>query len=688
MSTGQGLYHPAYRPDIDGLRAFAVLAVLLHHGFPHEVRGGYLGVDVFFVISGYLISAILFRRLEQERFSIAEFYRRRINRIFPALLLVMAATWAAGYTVLFADEFAALGKHLLGGAGFVANLVLWSEAGYFQISSQSKPLLHLWSLGIEEQFYIFWPLLLWATWRRHHGFLLATLLLALLSFGWNLWQIAQHANTAAFYSPLTRFWELMAGGMLAWLEQHPGHLPRIPRLPRLLMSLLGLACLAAGLCTLNETLPYPGAYALWPVAGAVLLIAAGPGNPVNRYLLGNRLLVGIGLVSYPLYLWHWPLLAYVRIIEGTEPVWLLRLAALLLSVPLAVATWWLLEQPLRRRQDQAPRRAWKLAALMLVAALAGLMTWKMHGLAWRHANRHEAMRGEVAPAGVNAQRVRSRCRQWLPDLSPVEVICFMRDDAPEWLILGDSHAISLQAALQKHWVDASMMVISSNGCLPFTGFLIRIDKDIPGARDCIHLAPEALRALAHLPSVKGVLLVTRGPVYFSGQDFDRRPGTDLPIHRLSDRQPLAGTEAEDAFVQGYQQLARQLLASGRRVVMMTEWPELNFDPSLCVPRTLGPWQRPPARCEVDRSKVDARQARYRMLLERIRTAAPGVELYDPLPLFCDDSRCSAIQHGVLYYMDDDHLSSSGSRAVLLDFLRYSDAGVESRSDSKYHRPNK
>jgi peptidoglycan/LPS O-acetylase OafA/YrhL len=210
------LTHPKYRADIDGLRAIAVLSVVCFHAFPNGIKVGFIGVDIFFVISGYLISIIIFENLERNSFSFAEFYSRRIKRIFPALLLVLIASYTFGWFALLADDYKQLGKHIASGASFVSNLVLWSESGYFDNAAEKKPLLHLWSLGIEEQFYIIWPLLLWVAWKRRFNLLLITVVVASISFTLNIWSVNSD-SVATFYSPQTRFWELLIGSCLAYL---------------------------------------------------------------------------------------------------------------------------------------------------------------------------------------------------------------------------------------------------------------------------------------------------------------------------------------------------------------------------------------------------------------------------------------------------------------------------------------
>ena len=388
MSTAPQL-HPTYRSDIDGLRALAVLSVVLFHAFPEILPGGFTGVDVFFVISGFLISTILYSNLEAGRFSILDFYGRRIRRIFPALILVLASCYALGWFVLLPDEFAQLGKHMAGGAGFVQNFILWGESGYFDNSAETKPLLHLWSLGIEEQFYIVWPILLWLGYRLRLNLLSITVLIAIISFALNIRGINVTKDlTATFYSPQTRFWELLIGGTAAYLTLYPNikFKHRISRVlksvhsawiaivwdsqkqiekqvlasaftateARLkyfsganLCSIAGLLLLILGMILINKHRAFPGWWALMPTIGAVLLIIAGPLAVINRTLLSNKLMVALGLISYPLYLWHWAILSFLRIMQGEVPLWWYRVLAVLLAVGLSILTYKFIEKPIR-----------------------------------------------------------------------------------------------------------------------------------------------------------------------------------------------------------------------------------------------------------------------------------------------------------------------------------------------------
>jgi peptidoglycan/LPS O-acetylase OafA/YrhL len=368
-------FHPAYRSDIDGLRALAILPVVAFHAFPDWAPGGFVGVDVFFVISGFLISTIIFKSLARNEFSFIEFYIHRVRRIFPALILVMASCFVLGWHGLLGSEFTNLGRHIAAGAGFVLNIVLWREAGYFDIASELKPLLHLWSLAIEEQFYVFFPLLMWVTWRLGFNLLVPVALICLASFAANLYGV-RHDAVATFFSLQTRAWELMAGAILAWFSldgaakdgasTRLGYAARVRRalyrtvffraqpsegaqdaLLNSMISVIGFSLVLVAIFGLNRTIPYPGGWALLPVLGAVLLIQSRRDAWVNRVVLSSRPAVFVGWISYPLYLWHWPLLSFMTIFDGSQPDGYRRALAVGLSLILAWLTFRFVERPIR-----------------------------------------------------------------------------------------------------------------------------------------------------------------------------------------------------------------------------------------------------------------------------------------------------------------------------------------------------
>jgi peptidoglycan/LPS O-acetylase OafA/YrhL len=360
-------YKPTYRKEIDGLRAFAVLSVVIFHSFPLLLKGGFIGVDVFFVISGFLITSHIFEKLGEGKFSFTDFFGRRILRIFPALILVLVSSLTFGWFVLLADEYTQLGKHAASGAAFIVNFILVGESGYFDNASETKPLLHLWSLAVEEQFYIIWPLVLWFTWKRKFNILTITLIVAFISFYLNLKFVASKP-TETFYWPVGRFWELLSGSTLAWLLLYKRDLLTRTKLwidkylvilirnnevaangstTVSLMSLLGFLLLAYGVIRINENLAFPSTWALIPILGTLLIIAAGSKAWFNRMLFMNPIAVWFGLISYPLYLWHWPVLSFLQIIDGELPHRDARIAAVILSIMLAWVTYKFIEKPIR-----------------------------------------------------------------------------------------------------------------------------------------------------------------------------------------------------------------------------------------------------------------------------------------------------------------------------------------------------
>ena len=361
--------HPKYRPDIDGLRALAVLSVLLFHYFPNWLPGGFVGVDIFFVISGYLITGIILDNLDKGSFSFGDFYKRRARRILPSLLTILICVMAAGWFLLLPDEFVALGKHLASAASFLANISLWQEAGYFDTASGKKPLLHLWSLGIEEQFYIFWPLIIWAVWKRGRPFLHSAVAITTISFAVNLAIMYRHP-VADFYSPASRFWELGVGAILTCLVRaHPAWLRTNPNL----MSIAGFSLIAAALILIREGAPFPGWWALLPTSGAALIMAAGASSRINASVLSNRPAKFIGQISYPLYLWHWPLLSFGYIVCNGIPARTDRLVLFALSFPLAWLTYKFLEPRFRFKSDKSS--LFTLVAASLLILIAGATCW-------------------------------------------------------------------------------------------------------------------------------------------------------------------------------------------------------------------------------------------------------------------------------------------------------------------------
>ncbi|WP_272840646.1 acyltransferase family protein [Rhodoplanes sp. TEM] len=487
-----------YRADIDGLRAVAILPVVCFHAFPAAMPGGFVGVDVFFVISGYLISGIILSQLDRGTFGLADYYARRVRRIFPALGVVLSTSYVTGWWLLYPDEFKQLCKHIAAGAAFVANFALRREVGYFDGAAETKPMLHLWSLGVEEQFYIVWPLLLWAAVKARAN--LRTVILAALavSLAWNLWAVGAD-DPRSFFSPLVRVWELATGALLAQAGAGAAG-PGAPRrsLGRDALSVVGAALLVGAVLLIDREMPFPGWRAAVPVAGTALLIAAGPGALVNRTVLANPLMVGIGLISYPLYLWHWPLLsfAHVAVLDAAEP--LVRGLAVAAAFGLAWATWRFVERPLRFG------RLRRVAVPGLAAALVAI-----GGVAWA-TNKADGLPGRV-PAETGG------LASWRYDTAPAyrSGTCFLEElrasafgdcvdppaAGPRLVFLwGDSHAAHLYAGLRT--AAPRMAQYTASGCPPLleTDFGYRANCRVINEavlERLVRLAPHTVVLAAH-----------------------------------------------------------------------------------------------------------------------------------------------------------------------------------------------
>ena len=613
--------HPRYRPDIDGLRAIAVTAVVAFHAAPGRLHGGFVGVDIFFVISGYLITSIIVGGLDADRFSFVDFYVRRIRRIFPALALVLAACLLVGIALFTGDELAALGKHVAAGAGFVSNLVLWSESGYFDASADFKPLLHLWSLGVEEQFYIVWPALLFLAHRfgvRGKALFAVVGLLGTASFAWSVHQTVA-APIAAYYSQLSRFWEPMIGAVLAVAIRR--HSLRLSGVASDAVAWLGLALIGASLVLIHADQPYPGFRAALPTLGAAALILAGSRAWPNRRLLATRPMVWIGLISYPLYLWHWPLIVLPRILEGTEVSQGKRFVAVALAVPLAWLTYAVVEKPVRGRRGGR----WVTPMLCgLVAAIAAIggWAWSSDGFGGRAWAPRVVNAGEIGAPPYFAY-VEAHYYPCLPMTIRRLALAgetFLRCPQSKTgaqqnvALIGDSHAEHLFPGLAEALPARNVVFYGIGEGLPFLS-----NPDFSPVFDHVERSP----------SIKAVIVAAVWPRKLR------------PLAVPAWRADLTAT-------------IRRLRAAGKTVYLADDVPSFSFLPSRCkFDGRLG------TRTQC-REGDDPRQTAYVAVFDAIgrETGAQRIALH---PLFCSGGTCAMADHGVLLYRDDHHLGLAGSR---------------------------
>jgi peptidoglycan/LPS O-acetylase OafA/YrhL len=628
---------PSYRPDIDGLRAFSVIAVLIYHAFPSVLSGGFVGVDIFFVISGYLISLIISREIENSVFSFGGFYRRRLQRIVPALIPVLLGSLAIGWFVMLPDEYTALGKHVTAASTFVSNFVFWNESGYFDIDREFKPLLHLWSLAVEEQFYLIWPLVVVAG----HRFGMRPLLLLLISCSFFSGVAFVEADRASiFFLPHYRAWELLLGASMVWFGgTSSGKWNAVSRIFGELASFVGITVLIVSVVLFDEFYGEPGWPGWWtilPTSGAVLIILAGSKVSINRWILGNRFMVGIGKISYPLYLWHWPLLSFARIIESGEPSVSIRLAILLLSFVLAWASYQFVEKPLRYRKGLGVPII--LIASLVSLGLTGLFIGQQKGLP----SREEAFEQSVSNFNWAARMNTSCPEEFVGDGTH----CTTNGRPHSIAVLGDSHSINLFYALAHHYADTEIGVqaLGKAGCPPLYG----IESPALGQYDCEDATNAGIDYVVREESIGTVYLVSWGQ-YVPPEDRIKRIG------------PRAA-EYANIFRTGMENTIVRLLAANKEVVVVIDWPKTNFNPRSCLSiRPVKPFGELKTDCYMPKKFHIEERESYRELLYNLSRKFPSIKYWDTSTAFCDDQICRVKDGNKVLYSSRDHLSVEGAK---------------------------
>ena len=629
MQTQAPLSHPKYRPDIDGLRAVAVLSVLGFHAFPNTFQAGFIGVDLFFVISGFLISSIIFENLDRGSFSFIEFYSRRVKRIFPALSLVLLSCLILGWFGLLEDEYKQLGKHVAAGAAFISNFALWQESSYFNNAAETKPLLHLWSLAIEEQFYIVWPLLMWLIWKRKVLFwtVFATVLIGSFLISAYLVRVDR---VAAFYFPGSRTWELLAGVLLAYLAVRPTRW-QLTAAQRNLASLLGVFLLALAFFKIDKNRPYPGSWALLPELGAFLIVFAGSAAWFNRVVLSNRLLVWVGLISFPLYLWHWPLLSFMRIVESQTPDMAYRIAALALSFLLAWLTYRFAEKPIRTG-GRSGAKTLCLIGLMVALGLTGFSIFQNDGMPKRVAAKGDGVNvwHNLAFAGscnsiTHAPEEDDWCNMGNAPSKP-----------PTTLLVGDSVGNGFAPMLQTYAEQAEdktfvFKQLGRGAChgLPHIGM-----------PNCEALVSAADDYIAQTPSIHTIIMASNWSIYSNG--FDREGLSNVTAAQFQ--------TAFEARLVHYQKL-------GKRVIVF--WaPPVGASPRACVVRPIRLTDK--NTCVFPRSEANDNQRNYKSSFTPFLVSR-GVTTFDPFKYLCDDKTCKVTDGTQIYYLDHEHFSIFGGQ---------------------------
>lgn len=658
------LVAPVYRRDVDGLRAIAIIAVVVYHAFPSILPSGNVGVDIFFVISGYLISQLLIRQFVKNTFSFSDFYNRRIRRIFPALLCMLFVVMGMGVLFLFPNEYAQLGRHIGAGAGFFANLLLYTEVNYFDKSAAYKPLLHLWSLGVEEQFYVVWPILLYIFRQRLRSVpaLITTLIAA--SFLVNL-RLDDTLPIASFYWPMSRVWELLVGTLVVHILANPTIRQRLFFTPIIAHSIsgVGIIMLVASMFWANGDASYAYYSAILPITGAILVIVAGERAWFNRIILANPVMVWIGLISFPLYLWHWPLLSFANFFTNTEPSIATRMVLIGISILFAWLTYGYLEKPLRQgRMRTVPTRYFSYATFA-----CGIVGYFLIGS------------GIIAPFNRNAPGTPVNAYPSVITSTPLcdgietsyLVTCLHHqrgsETAEEYVFIGDSHAEVLAAG---NTIPQSTTVFAVHYCLPLLGAERFVDQSTrPFGCDDVRKLPAFINNLSNNTPTH------HRTIFLAGRFVALEPSSNVIADRRGfyqfsgPRLPADTINLDGVFQTGLQRTLNALTAlPNTSVVFIDQVPELDFMPMNC--NRLQLFQSlSESTCTTPQQPIVQSFVRYKNNVTNVLANFPMVRRYDPMNALCNHAQCAIMTNGNALYIDTNHLTPYGANIVDADLWK-------------------
>ena len=659
-----------YRKEIDGLRAVAVVPVIFAHSGFKMFAGGFVGVDIFFVISGYLITSILIEDIENNKFSLLNFYERRARRILPALFFVMLCCLPFAWFWMLPNQLKDFSQSLIAVSFFASNVLFWKESGYFDAAAEEKPLLHTWSLAVEEQYYLLFPIFLFLAWRfgKQRVFWLIVIFsvisLTLSEWGW------RHKPSANFYLAPTRAWELFAGSIAAFIVQQNGVRAHN------IFSVFGLIAVVASIFIYDSATPFPSAYALLPVVGVVLIILFGRADTVVGKILSNPLLVGMGLISYSAYLWHQPLFAFARIRSIEKPSISLMLALSFLSIVLAVISWKFVEQPARNKNSGFFKSRKRLIGFSVAGTLAfcslGLWGHVENGATWRLPKNMQAL-----AQGINdVNPYINRCQIDAGDVPQHPLAActdFFVGETASVVFVGDSHsdAISYQAQklLFEHTIGS--YAVAYAGCIGLPGFY-RVDQS--SNHKCAEYN-KGILDYAREVRAKTIVITSRFPLYLYGK------GTNQPIGRFektssgfvdtiaAKSQRPSGDDAArrqrvlDGIADKIIELAKEF-----NVVLVLPVPEAGMNVPMTMINCERFGQRP---CEIS-PPISA----YHHIGEELNSMFNKIQndkfhTVDARALFCtpgENGKCVTSIDGKPLYFDDHHLANSTGAKMLAPLI--------------------
>ena len=634
-----------YRADIDGLRAFAVIPVLIFHAFHALLPGGYLGVDVFFVISGFLITGILLNEISESRFSFTNFYERRARRILPALFAMMGTTFTVGFIILPQHELRELGQSMLAVSAFLANVFFYIHSDYFASNSQLSPLLHTWSLAVEEQYYFVIPIVLLIFWNHMRKWVLSGMLFIMfLSVIW-MFMSSSIDPMGNFYLPFSRAWEIMAGGIVAYFGFKGWHLPTRHANA---LTLIALGTLMLSYLFLSEDITHPGPLTVIPVLATTVILSSKQKHTWAALILRSPILIWFGTISYSLYLWHQPVLAFLNsTYRGVVPNGVM-LVALLLSLFLAWLSYRFIEQPYRNPKLISRRRIY-------IYSFSGLLMMTAAGLSLHTAYHPEGsapFKKNNANVTVLSDKAYRHCHVNSKTYDESSIGCKLGGSSPNVAVWGDSHAISIYGELSQ---------VSHGGVegYSFSGCPLIFMSEVIGNQHCSKWQASVLRKLERSDHIQYVLLTFRHSYYLYGSQFEPSP----PKKSF---QNIPSTHSEEFYWRNFEEAVQRLVDSGKRVMLLHPTPEIYLSPSrLAAPYSI--FHAPKDHNEIIGTTRDEYLNHHKdaiSRLDKIAISNRDVETFATYFALCDVDACRPLNGGVSTHYDNNHLSLEGAKRIV------------------------
>ena len=650
-----------YRKEIDGLRAVAVVPVVLFHADIAGFGGGFVGVDIFFVISGFLITSVIVSELQSDNFSIVNFYERRARRILPALCFLVLVTSFFAFILMPANYLKAYSESVVSVMTFTSNVFFYLTSGYFSTAADEKPLLHTWSLAVEEQYYIFYPVLLaflWNSWRKYIIHVL--LILSILSLITAQALVMAGLEDFNFYLIFSRCWELFFGAITAFLYMRK--LPNDSSNFEQSLTYIGVLLLVISIIVFSERTPFPSLYTLFPVLGTSLILYFSNDKFGIGKFLSLRPIVFVGLTSYSFYLWHQPLLASLRLKTIGEPLTNQFLMAIALAFAISVFSLYFIERPFRNRSKYSQKQIFSISAFALgVFATLGLVGYGFEGFQQRFPQ------SQLYSDSIQFSPRREECHTIGADYLPVSEACQYFRESPNWAIFGDSHVVepgyALARKLEKH--NEGVLHLSFSECPPSLLF----EVEMPG---CTKWFREALAQIIENQQIENVFLGFRYTSFLFGHQEDSYPSIPdiAPGYLLTQEYRDLSVDVRELYWESLVEVINKLISTNKKVILLYPIPELPIHIELAVMPFSIFGERTSLNLD-EATSVEYFFDRNRFILNKLDSLEYGENLIaiKPFDLICGELFCPAVKDGAALYFDDDHLSLSGADLVADEILR-------------------